>query len=380
MNLRLLTVSLLAAALPLGAQEKKPPATKPATTQTDADKLNKLKQDLRNKDAVKKAKQIIEDAVKKDDAAKKEAARIEAERRVPDIEDAQAKLERLKKSSDDSAAEELKSLLKDNQPVLEEELRKLRARVQERIKTEGGPKPAVPAPAPEPAPGSFDSELAPVPVPLQTAPDFQTAPLTADRIVSGPLRDPKNPARELPDSDPRTRTYVLTGNVRLRRPDMALDADEVTILFKQGATPSALEGQPAKEMPPGVDPVNRKKADSAPFERIVARGRVRFMLVDKTGKVQVGRGGHLIFDEKSGWFVIKEWPEAEFGPALFRGPSKESIIRLSRVHGGDASGCAIFDLERELTPEDLPKTPDKPVPAAGPVRPRSSSAPSPAPR
>ena len=377
----IIIILALAAALPLPAQEKKPtPAKTPA--QVNADKLNKLKRDLRNKEEIKKAKAILDRALKKNDAAKGESARIEKDRPLPSVEDAQTKLDRLKKSTNESDLDELKNLLKDNKPALEEEMRKLKARVQEQMQKEGKPRPAA-APEPDPAPGSFESIAAPMPLPRQGAPDFRPPALTSERMIKGSSRDPRNPDKELPDSDPRTRTYVLNGNVRLRRPDMAFDADEADILFNAGEAPGS-SSEPKKAAPPSPDPVNRKKADGPPIERIIARGRVRVMFVDKTGHVQVARGGHMIYDGKSGVFTIKEWPEVEIGDKMFRGPAKSSVVRLSDWVGGNPAaqfdGFESVDLEREHTAADMPKSPDKPVPAAGPIRSSSSPAPSPAPR
>lgn len=385
MNMRpLLIITLaLASALPLLAQATKPVPAKPAKPVTPAkpavDKklLDKAKQEFRNIKSLKDAEAAAKKAFKNNDAAKKEAERFDKEG-LPSTEDAGAKLQRLKNSTSEDDIKELEALLKDNKPALEEELKKLKERARERMKKEGQPAPAPnPAPAPDPAPTGFDNVPAPTPLPLQKGPEFHPPPIKAERMIKGPSRDPKNPDRELPDSDPRTRTYVLTDNVTLRQPTMALDADEVDILFKAGQAPGSNDVM--KEKPPGVDPIGRSRKEGSNIERIVARGRVRLMFVDKNGLVQVGRGDYITYEERTGWFTINGWPEVEFDGKLFRGPSKDSVIRLNRLEQADVRGCAFYFLDRALTADELPKTPEKPVPAAGPIR-SDSSAPAPSPK
>ena len=319
-------------------------------------------------------------AIKNIEAAEKEDARFDKEGR-PSTENAEAKLERLKNSTNEADLKEFESLLQElrqSKPAMEEELQKWKQRARERIKKEGTPAPSPnPAPAPDPVPGSFDNIPAPLPLPLQKGPEFRPPPIKADRMVKGPSRDPRNPDIDLPDSDQRTRTYVLSGGVTLRQPTMALDADEVDLLFKAGKAPGS--GSAGKKgTPPGADPIGRSRKGDSDIERIVALGRARLMFVDKNGLVQVGRGDQITFEESSGWFSIKGWPEVEFDGKLFRGPSKDSVIRLSRLKEADVRGCALYSLDRTLAAEDLPKTPEKPVPAAGPIR-ADSSAPAPAP-
>jgi hypothetical protein len=173
---------------------------------------------------------------------------------------------------------------------------------------------------------------------------------------------------------------VLNGNVRIRRPFFALDADEVDLLLKEGEEANFS----GTDKPPSADPSGRGRREGGPFERIVARGRVRVMFIDKSGRVQVGRGGSMIYEEKSGIFLIKEWPEAEIGNKLLRGPAKSSVIKLSDITAEDPNvellGLKVETLENSLTPEDLPRTPERDVPPAGAVKPRPGVPPSPAPR
>ncbi len=381
MKTRLILIFALASALPLLAQEKKPAPANPVTPAkpaADQKTIDKVKQEARNIKNLKDAEAAFKRAVKGTDAAKLETNRLN-KGGLPSTEDAEAKLERLKKSTSEDDIKELENLLKDNKPALEEELKKFRDRLRDRTKKEGQPAPSPsPATAPDPAPAGFDSNPAPVPLPLQKGRKFDPPPIKADRMIKGPSRDPKNPDIVLPDSDQRTRTYVLTGKVTLRQPTMALDADEVDILFKAGQAPGS-DTPAKKEPPPAADPIGRSKKQSSAIERIVARSRVRLMFVDKNGLVQVGRGDHVTYEESTGWFTIKGWPEVEFDGKLFRGPSKDSVIRIGSLEQADVQGCAFYYLDRALTVEDFPKTPDKPVPAAGPIRSGTSAPPAPAP-
>jgi hypothetical protein len=154
------------------------------------------------------------------------------------------------------------------------------------------------------------------------------------------------------------------------------------VLFKEGQSPDIGEKKkPAAPAAPSADPVKRPTSSiDSSIERIVARGRVRIMVVDENGRVQVGRGGSMIYEAKSGSFLIKDWPEAQVGNRLFKGETKNAVIRLGKLEDADFRGLDMTTLEQELTPEDLPKTPDKPVPAAGAVLPKPSAAPSPTPR
>jgi len=364
------------AVLTLAAQENKTTPSKQDKAAAEARaRLNKLKQDERNKELFKKAEAALKKAEKNNAAAKSEVERMTKTDERPEEKEARAKLEKLKNSVDPEEMKEFERLLKESTESLKEEFKNYR----EKQRNER-PAPAVPSVAPDPAPVNFESVPGPVPLAMLKGPAFPVSPpVKADRMIKGPSRDPRNPDKVLPDSDPRTRTLVLNGNVHIRRPMMALDADEVDLLLKEGEDSSIVSGGA-----PNADPNGRARREGGPFERIVARGRVRVMFVDSNGTVKVGRGGSMIYEEKTGIFVIKEWPEAEVGDKLIRGSSKGSVIKLSDLKSEDPAvdgeGLELFTLERKLSAEELPRTPDQPVPAAGPVKPKAGSAPSPAPR
>jgi hypothetical protein len=383
---RLLVCTALAAlpflaALPLTAQEKKPAPAKPDRAAEARAALNKAKQDARNKERLKDAEAAIKKALKNSEAAKEEIDRMKTKDDVPDGKDAKATIERLKNSVDKNDLKEFETLLKESTEAMKEEIKAYQEKRRQEGKTTLAP--VAPSPASEPPPVSFDNVPAPAPMPLTKAPVFPAGPpVKAQHMIKGPARDPRNPDKVLPDSDPRTRTWVLTGKVHIRRPFMALDADEVDLLLYEGEQ-AGLSGGETKSAP-SADPIGRPKREGGPFERIVARGNVRVMFVDRNGMVKVGRGGSMIYEEKSGIFLIKEWPEAELGDKLLRGSSKDSVIKLSDLKSEDPAvdmaGLEAFTMERRLSADELPRTWEKEVPAAGPVKPKAGAAPSPAPR
>jgi len=95
--------------------------------------------------------------------------------------------------------------------------------------------------------------------------------------------------------------------------------------------------------------------------------------VDKEGHIQAGRCGYLIYEEKTGWFILKDWPEAEAEGYLLRGPRKDSVIRLSRTEKADAAGCELIPLDRDINAADVPKDKETPVPAARPARSKNAA-------
>jgi hypothetical protein len=371
-----------AAATLLAAQENKSTEAKPAdpkvpTHSPEQSKLNELKEDARNNETFKKAAAKIQKGAQDNSAVKKEVERAAKSKLVPSADEGKAKLEDLKKKLDKKDLKEIENMVKDG---AKEGIKALRDR-NKKDETQDTP-PESPVTEADTPPGSFDNNSKKEEtLPVRKPPVFQVAPLTADMMISGMGKDPKNPSVDLPKSDPRTRTFVLTGNARLRRPDVVVDADEVELLLKERRVAGKKNGAPAPTADP-VKPGAGAKKD-APIESLVARGRVRFMIVNKDGHVQAGRCGTLIYEEKTGLFILKDWPEAEAEGYLIRGPKKDSVIRLSRTEQADAAGCTLLPLDRDLSAADLPKDAETPVPPARPLRAGSTppaSAPAPAPR
>jgi lipopolysaccharide export system protein LptA len=369
MKMSSLLVLSFAAATLLAAQDTKPAADPPAkpadpkvpTHSPEQSALNKGKEEVRQNDKLKKSLSKLQKAVQDTGAAKKEVERAEKGKVIPSTDEAKKKLEDAVKNNLD------KKDLKELENKLREGVKEGTKALRERNKKEGdgNTPPANPTPDADTPPGSFDKSAKEESLPVRKGPVFQPAPISAEVMISGIMKDPKKPEVDLPKSDPRTRTFVLNGNAKLRQPDIVLDADEVELLVKEGRAPGS--GSKTKK-PPTSDPVKPEAAKGAPIERLIARGRVRFMFVDKDGHVQAGRCGNLIYEEKTGWFILKDWPEVEAEGYLIRGPKKDSIMRLSRTEKSDLRDCIISPVDRELNTGDVPKDRDTPVPAARPER------------
>jgi len=389
---RYLALASFAIVLPLLAQEKKPAPAKPAKPDRAAQAraaVNEAKQDERNKERVKEFESALKKALKNNEAAEAEINRLKKTEEAPDGKDAKATLEKLKNSVDKNDMKEFEALLKESTQAMKEEIKAY----QDKRRAEGKSTltPGAPASAVDPPPVSFDNVPAPAPMPLTKAPEFPVTPTVEadDGVICGE-RDPRNPDVLLPVNDPRRRMWVLSGKVRVRRPFMALDANEVDLFWAEGQA-QALSGSnkgkvsatAVKPAAPAVDPGGRTKHDDEPFERIIARGNVRLMFVDRIGIVKVARGGSMIYDAKTGIFLIKEWPEAEVGDKLLVGPDKTSVIKLNNIKSDDPDwqlqGLKITTLERRLTAEDMPRTTGQQVPGAGAVKPKSPATPAPAP-
>ena len=385
---RLLAFSALALALsPLLAQDKKPAPAKDRVSEARA-ALNEAKQDNRNKDRIKEAEAALRKALKNSDAAKAEIDRMKKTETVPDGKDAKATLQKLKDSVDKNDLKELENLLKESTDSMKEEIKAY----QQKRREEAGrnPAPNGPAPAMDPPPVSFKNVAPPSPAGILRGPDIPRSPMVTAKhgFICGE-RDPRNPDVILPPNDPRRRMWVLSGNVRVRRPFLALDADEVDLYLREGEGPDlkGLGSGKSANSAPSADPSGRPRPEEEPFERIVARGNVKVMFVDRSGVVKVARGGSMIYEARTGVFIIKEWPEAELGNKLISGPEKSSVIRLSNIQAEEPDveihGLKAETMETKLTAEDLPRTAEQPVPTAK-GRPASApppaAAPSPAPR
>lgn len=383
---RIFAITALVVVLPLWAQEKKPAPAKPDRAAQARDALNKVKLDERAKERLKEAEAAFRKGIKNNDAAKAEIERLRNKDNVPDGKDAKTTIERLKQSVDENKIKELEAELKESTEAIRDEIRAYQEKRRREGKNSLTPSvPGTPAPPSEAPPVSFDNVSPPVPVAVLKAPDFPVSPIVmADNGIICGERDPRNPDMVLPENDPRRRMWVLSGNVKVRRPFMALDADEVDLFLKEGEKPD-LSGN-GKGVFSGssgaADPVGGNKEDSGPFERIVARGRVRVMFVDRNGMVKIGRGGFMIYEAKTNVFIIKEWPEAEIGDKLLIGPSKDSVIKLSDLKSDDPNvelkGLKTETLERRLTPEELPKNMDSAVPPRGAIKPKAGAPESPA--
>jgi hypothetical protein len=205
--------------------------------------------------------------------------------------------------------------------------------------------------------------------------------IDADEMIKPPSRDPANPDKALPPGDPRTRTYILRGNAKVRGKSFAADGDEIEILYDESHAGDPTGGMAKKRekagKPGNLDPVSttsgaatagKPKTQESPFERIIIRGRARIMAVGKDGEVQVGRAGYMVYEKKSGIFFLREWPEAQTGDKCFAAESKESVIMLSQTEEVQFKNCTMLPVEREIGADEFPKSLEKPVPATTPDR------------
>ncbi len=337
------------AILPLSAQEKKP--SKPDVSAEDRAKVNAKLNELKNKEEIKKAWDILEKAAQRNKGAEKEVERLKKDGTDITSDEAKKKFEPM--LSDEDKAE-LKRIIEAAKPEAQAALEQQR----EKMRLQQGKTAPQPLPEDPVRPDAFDSVPPPAPLPPMRAVNFPAAPLSADRLIKGPERDPKNPDIELPDSDVRRRTWIAEGDVRLRLTDLAVDADEVTILMKPG------RAAPAKPKAKVADPLKRQK--EPPFDRLIAKGRVRVMFVDSLGRVQVGRGNYMIYDQKTGEFIVKDWPEVQIEDSLLRARSKDAVARMSRLREAEFEGAELVTLSGALKLEDFPTDRATPIPAAAP--------------
>ncbi len=174
---------------------------------------------------------------------------------------------------------------------------------------------------PAPPAGRTFAEMAP-PTILQTPPEPTTrsAPLLdGDRInLPAFTLDGKG------SDDIRARTYVINGNCRVRQTTMALDCDDLTVILKENAD----EGKPAGKGKP--DPLSASAAappDDNQFERIDARGKVRLIFINGE-TIIIARGGSMIYEDRTGMFVLTGWPEFQRGEHCFIADRADAVLKL----------------------------------------------------
>ena len=366
--LRLLPVwtGLLGAA-PAGAAAPTPPeGPKPPVHKAAQSALNRLKQDDRSKKQLEEAAAKLREAGQRQEAAEKEIKRIQAK----DLQEDPAKVLKSVKdklSPGDSAA--LQDAMKkakealggDEAKKLLEEAKKQAAALASKAKKPGGAPPA------KFGPSTFDQVPPPVPAEAPGAPAKRRTPgflVTGDTIIFPPTQDPTHPERALPPQEPRSRTYVVAGTAQVKTPSMVLEGDRIEMLasaegdgfagLKAAAPAPAPKPQPSR----GLDPVQPgaggapaagqagAKAEAkkdAPFERVIATGRVNIVRVEN-GKTQSGKGGSMIYDKRSGNMVLTDWPEAQEGNNVIVGTRQDAKIVLVPNGKSYSEGCTVRDL------------------------------------
>lgn len=361
----LLWVAPAWAAAPQAAPEgPKPPVHKAAQSA-----LNRLKQDGRSKKQLEEAAGKLREAGQRQGAAEKEMKRIKAK----DLQEDPAKVVESVKdklSPGDSAAlreavEKAKEALGGDEAkkLLEDAKKQAAAALSAKSKKPGG------APPGKFGPSTFDQVPPPVPAEIAGAPAKRRTPgflVTGDTIIFPPTQDPAHPGRALTPQDPRGRTYVVTGTAQVKTPSMVLEGDRIEMLASAEGGGEGFAGlkaaPPARspKAPPtsGLDPVQPaaggaavggKAGDppgdkkSAPFERVIATGRVNIVRVEN-GKTQSGKGGSMIYDKQSGNMVLTDWPEAQEGNNVIVGTRQDAKIVLVPNGKSYSEGCTVRDL------------------------------------
>lgn len=342
-------------------------APKPPVHKADQSALNRLKQDDRAKKELSEVIGQLRDTAKRSENAGKEIKRVNAKDLKEDpgkvIDSVKDTLSPEDTAGLKAAMEKAKAALnsEDAKKVIEEAKNKAAA-------TASKAKPATTTPPEKFGPATFDKVPAPVPVmALAMTPKPRTPGFTVDgkSIIFPPSRDPANPERVLPASDPRSRTYVVTGNAQVKTPNMVLDADRIEMIASvEGGGINAPQSakKPARTKP--GDPVQPGAGETgeenkpAPFDRVMADSRVNLVRLIN-GKTQTGKGGSMIYDKKSGTMILTDWPQAHVDGNLIIGKSKDAKIILVPDGEPRTENCRIEGYEQ-------PAAPSKP-PAAAPA-------------
>jgi hypothetical protein len=365
--------SLFAQAPRPSADAPKPPVHKP-----EQSVLNRLKQDDRSKKELSDAIEKLREAAKRNESADKEIKRIDAK----DLKDNPGKvIESIKdKLSPEDNAELKAAMEKAKEAMNSEEVKKALEDAKKKAAATIKPKSASgPDEKLAPPPVSFDR--VPAPVPAESGP-FELKPRTPNSVVNGekitlpPSNDPDHPDRPIAPSDPRGRTYIVTGNGQVKTPSIALEADRIECVKSPGAADDGFGGLGANKPKPktkSIDPVKAgaggAKPEDEPFERIIANGRVNLVKIEN-GELVSGKGGSFIYDKKTGKAILSDWPQAQKGKTLWIGNRKDSLIVIVPKGQPFAENCRI----ETISDEKAGIAPSKPAPAA-PVPPKAKPVP-----
>lgn len=397
-------------ALGAAALAQSTPATKADAAKTGrksaqaaaVEALNLKKLDERSQSKLQETLRQLEEVARKYEASEREAKRLNGAalkdlKDVKDPKEAKEKLEKLKDSlepEDRSAVEDLVKELKKTEEELKEEAKKKIAEEKKKAAERNASAKAKPRPEPsdpvqKPA-VTFD-QVPPAPTPKAPSAGEQLKGrkvikpnefIRAREIIAPGNRDPKNPDRVLPESDPRTRTYYLKGNVQVRTENFAQDSDELIIILPPGSSGlsgvSGEDGEAAARPAPKAkkgDPVRNSAGpideDGPQVERMIATGNVKVIRRDANGAIQTGAGGVMIYDGKTGDVLIKDWPEAQDGKAAFLPTRQSSEIIMNKNKGMVSKWCDVVPINeakgraKKLPTENSgPTLPARPAPAA----------------
>jgi len=368
-------LALMATSMAARAQAPKPApeAPKPPVHKPEQSILNRLKQDDRAKADLDEAVAKLREAAKNNETAEKELKRLDLKSLK---EDPAKALDSLKDQLSPEAAAELKATLeKAKQSLNSEEAKKMIEEAKKKAAASIKPKSApTTTPPAKFAPSTFDQVPAPVPVQPEPVVAKRKEPaflVNGDSVIFPPTQDPANPKRALPASDVRSRTYVITGSAQVKTPTMVLEGDRIEMIASPdgnagglpGANPekpkSPSKGNNADPVKPGMNADDEGKKEDAPFERVIATGRVNIVQI-QNGKTQSGKGGSMIYDKKSGNMILTDWPEAQDGTNVITGTRKDARIVLVPNGKSYSEGCTVRDLGAPK-----PEKTDKPAKPAG---------------
>lgn len=374
------------------AQAPKPAADapKPPVHKPEQSALNRLKQDDRSKKALSDAVEKLREAAKNHESADKEMKRGNAK----DLkEDPGKALDAIKdKLSPEDTAALKEAMEKAKEALNSDDAKKAIEEVKKKAAAASSAKPKTPTTTPPEkfGPSTFDQVPAPQPTAPEAAPVLRKTPgfvVTGKDMILPPTNDPDHPERTLSPKDPRSRTYVVTGNAQVKTPNMVLEGDRIELLASEEGGGDGLGGltvkKPAKgkdakissvdPVQPGINntPEDAKKA--APFDRVIATGRVNIVRI-VNGKPQSGKGGSMIYDRKTDEMLLTDWPEAQDGVNVVTGTRKDAKIILVPKGKTRFEDCTLTDVGDSKTARATPSAettrPASPVPAprAVPVR------------
>jgi lipopolysaccharide export system protein LptA len=358
------------------------PATPPSSPKTSGSKarppvhkpeqsaLNQTEHDERAKKALEESRALLQESLRKEQAAKKESERLTKDKLTPAsgdsaVKDPEKAVKALKDKITPEKADALKDQAKKTAKTLldSDEAKKLIEETKKKA-TEAAAdesrknKPAGPAPssAPLPPPTTFDT----IPGPKPAAPAALPVPakrsisglMKGERIVMPPSMDPKHPQQKIRPEDPVGRTIVMTGNAQIKMPTMQVDADEIVLLKAVSESGSGPFDMGSSAAPSAAAAADKKKAaadgksggDSNGLESMIATGRVRVLRLDKGSEIHA-KGNRMVYDQQKGSTTMTGWPSVQQDNKLIVAQREDAVIVLySNEKDPYMVGCTVKSL------------------------------------
>lgn len=342
----------------------KPPVHKP-----EQSALNQTEHDERAKKALEESRALLQESLRKEQAAKKEAGRLTKDQLTPAtaadaVKDPEKAVQAIKDKITPEKAEALKEQAKktaktlldsDEAKKLIEDTKKKAAEAVAEDSKKAKPAGNTPAASPPPLPPTtFDTIPGPAPatpVSLPAAPKRAISGLLkGDRIVMPPNMDPKHPNQKIKPEDPVGRTIVLTGNAQIKMPTMQVDADEIVMLkaisssgsgpFDFGSAPPPPAAKSAGDTGKSAD-ADKSKDDSNGLESMVATGRVRVLRIDKGSEIHA-KGNRMVYDAQKGSTTMTGWPSLQQENKVITPEREDAVIVLySNEKDPYTTGCSV---------------------------------------